>query len=194
MGEWGNDGESDLSYHCAPAVRIGGGFACTRLDPDFRESFRVRVVDSGEILDSILPAGVEHYDLCYYSVDANAKYRGGSLLSEYYFRTLRNFRGANVNDLFDHGFLLQFGKFVIREKLELIARWSRIVGDSGTLGGAAQSADEVAGGIVWYINGQRAKLTFDATRLNGAPIRDLALNILPGDDGMLYRTQFQLYF
>ncbi len=194
LGEWGNDGESDLSYHCKPAVRVGSGFACTRLDRGTRESLRLRVVDSGDILDAILPAGVDQYDLCYYSVDANGKYRGWSVLSEYYFRTLRNFRGANVDNLFDHGFLLQSGKFVVREKLELIVRWSRIVGDSGSLGGAVQSADEVAGGIVWYIKGQRAKFTFDATRLNGAPIRDLALNILPGDDGMLYRTQFQLYF
>ena len=193
-GTWGNDGESDLSYHCAPAVRTGCGFACTTLRPGTRESLRVRVVDSGDFLDSILPAAVNRYDLCYYAVDANAKYRGGTILTEYYFRTLGNFRGDRVDDLFDHGFLLQLGKFVVREKLELVCRWSRIVGDSGTLGSEVQSSDEVAAGFVWFINGQRAKLTFDATRLNGAPVRDLALNILPGDDGMLYRTQFQLYF
>jgi hypothetical protein len=193
-GEWGSDGESDLSYHDTPAIRVGGGFASTRLNAGTRESLRQRAVDSGVLLDSILPAGVDRYDLGYYAVDANGKYRGWSVLSEYYFRTLSHFRGAAVEDLFDHGFLLQTGKFVVPGKLELLVRWSRIVGDSGTLGQRDQSADEVAGGFVWYMKGHRAKFTFDVTRLNGTPIRDLALNILPGDDGMLYRSQFQLYF
>lgn len=77
------------------------------------------------------------------------------------------------------------------DKLELISRWSRIIGNSETLGAAEQSADEAAVGAVWYIRGQAIKVTCDATNLNGAPIRDLALNILPGDDGWLYRTQMQ---
>jgi len=53
------------------------------------------------------------------------------------------------------------------------------------------SADEVAAGMSWYIRGHNLKLTFDVTKLNGAPPRDPALNIRPGDDGLLFRSQSQ---
>jgi hypothetical protein len=195
LGQWGTDGESDLSYHEQLAMRVGGGFAYTQVNREgIREFSRQRVVDSGEPLVTLLSASVDSYKIALYSADANWKYRGVTLLTEYYFRSIGQFRGADLSSLFDHGFMLQSGVFVCREKLELIGRWSRIVGNSGTLGTTNQSFDEVAAGLVWYFNGHRAKLTFDLTRLNGAPIRDPSLNILPGDDGFLYRTQMQLYF
>ena len=129
------------------------------------------------------------------AVDANLKYRGLSVLTEYYFRSLTDFAGGPaVEDLFDHGFMLQTGMFLIRERLEILGRWSRVVGDSGTLGSTVESFDEVAAGVVLYFRGHSSKLTFDVTHLNGAPVRDLALNVLPGDDGMMYRTQLQIRF
>ena len=79
-------------------------------------------------------------------------------------------------------------------RLEVLARWSRLFGDSATLGAGTESADEVAGGVVWYIRGHNLRITFDATRLNGAPIRSSTLNIFPGDDGWLLRSQFQFKF
>lgn len=195
IGQWGKDGESDLSYHDRLAMRVGAGVATTRVDREgTREFARQRVVDSGEPLATLLPASVNSYNVTFYSVDANWKYRGASLLTEYYFRSIDKIRGSDTASLFDHGFMLQSGIFVCRERLELIARWSRLVGNSGTLGTTNQSADDLAAGVVWYFNGHRAKLTFDVTRLNGAPIRDPSLNILPGDDGFMYRTQMQLYF
>ena len=195
IGEWGTDGEPDLTSHDYLAMRVGSGFAYTRADAEgVREFRRQRVVDSGAILASILPAGVTAYDIFFYAADMNFKYQGLSFHSEYYFRALNNFAGAPVPGLFDHGFLLQTGYFIFPETLELAARWSRINGDSGTLGVTNQSADEVAAAIIWYIRGHNAKLTFDATYLNGAPLRDSALNILPGDAGWLFRTQLQLRF
>lgn len=195
LSDWGKEEESDFEIHECPAIRIGAGFAATRIDREgTREFNNIRVVDSGTTLASLLPGTVDRYYVNLYSVDANLKYRGLSILSEYYFRTVNRFDGASIPGLFDHGFMVQSGLFVIPKKLELIGRWSRIVGDSGTLGLQRQSADEVAGGLVWYIRGQSLKVTFDATHLNGAPIRDLALNILPGDRGMLYRTQLQVVF
>lgn len=194
-GEWGTDGEPDLNPHECPAVRIGAGFAFSRVDAEgLREFSTVRVVDSGATLSSLLPMTVNAYNVFLYAVDANVKYQGISLLSEVYFRQCNGFAGGAVPSLFDHGLLIQGGCFVLPQKLELIARMSRIVGNSGTLGGQNQSADEVAGGIVWYIRGHKARLTFDVTHVNGAPIRDTALNLIPGDDGLLYRTQFQLTF
>jgi len=83
---------------------------------------------------------------------------------------------------------------VVPQKLELLSRWSRVVGTSGTLGNENQSVDEIAGGVVWYAKGQNAKLTVDATWLNGAPINSSLLDIAPGDIGWLVRTQIQFAF
>ena len=89
---------------------------------------------------------------------------------------------------------MQLGYFVAPETIQLLVRWSRVEGNSGTLGAVNQSADEVAGGVVVYAMRHRLKLTFDVTHLNGAPINDSALNIRPGDEGWLYRTQLQWKF
>lgn len=196
IGEWGKDGEPDLSYHDAPAVRVGAATAFTRINKldGLREFFVPRVTDSGKTLASLLPVAVSEFDECLYSVDANFKYRGSAVLSEYYFRSITHFAGAPVSDLFDHGFMLQAGHFVWRDKLEVATRWSRIVGNSGTLGAADRSADEITGGGTWYIRGNNVKVVFDATHLNGAPINSTAVNIRPGDAGWLFRTQFQILF
>jgi hypothetical protein len=142
----------------------------------------------------VLPPGTVGLNWLLASLDANVKYRGFSFLGEYYFRSLSDFSGTPVSPLFDHGFLLQAGYFLWPEKLELLARWSRVVGNSGTLGEDWQSADEVAGGVAWYIRGHDLKLVFDVTHLNGAPIFSPTLNIFPRDDGWLFRTQFQFMF
>ncbi len=195
VGEWGDDGQPDLHAHEHLAVRVGAGTAITRVDNEgLREFERIFVVDSGATLASILPPGVTAYDLAMYACDANFKYRGLSFHSEYYWRHIFNFAGAPVPDLFDHGFFVQSGYFIVPEKFELAARWSRIVGDSGTLGATTQSADEITAGCTWYFNGNNAKLTFDATHINGAPLTDSRLNLLAGDIGWLYRTQLQLRF
>ncbi len=58
----------------------------------------------------------------------------------------------------------------------------------------ARARTKSLGGAVWYFNGQNAKLTVDATRLNGAPISSSALDISPGAIGWLARTQIQFAF
>lgn len=195
IGDWGNDGEPDLNCRCAPAVRAGAGFAHSSVDniDGTREFTIFRVVDSGDTLASILPAGVDTFDVTFFATDLNLKYSGASFHSEYYFRIIDDFN-SNIPTLFDHGFMLQSGYFILPRKLQLLSRWSRIVGDSGTLGVVEHSADEAAGGVVWYFRSHEAKLTLDVTHLNGAPIRDTALNILPGDSGWMYRTQLQIKF
>lgn len=195
FGVFGDDGEPDLCWHTTPSLRVGAGAAYSRVDEEGMSEFqRQRVVDSGIPLSDLLPAGVDAYDVSFLTVDAHLKYRGLALIADYYWRYMGLLGDPAVSDLFDHGFLLQTGYFISPKKLELLARWSRIVGDSGTLGAWDQSSDEVAGGVVWYIKGHNVKLVFDATRLNGAPVSSSRLNILPGDAGWLYRTQFQLAF
>ena len=197
-GKWGTGELADLDWHDTLATRIGAGFANSTINSSGETEFSsVRVVDSGETLSSLLellPSAVDEYDVNLYTLDISGKLRGCSATFEYYFRNIDGFEGATLPNLFDHGFWLQLGKFVVPRKLQLLARWSRVVGSSGTLGIADQSAEEIAGGFVWYFRDQHAKLTFDATYLDGAPINSAALDISPGDIGWLFRSQIQFAF
>lgn len=195
IGQWGNAGPADLSYHVRPAMRAGAAFAFTTLESSGETEFNeIRVVDSGATLASILPETVTAYRVALYAVDAGWKFRGLSVTMEYYIRYVDAFRGAAIPGLLDHGIWLQLGRFIIPGKLELLARWSRVDGNSGTLGVTNQSSEEVAGGLVWYFNGQHAKATLDVTHLDGAPIDSAALDIAPGDLGWLFRSQIQFSF
>ncbi len=194
-GDWGPGELADLTYHHSLATRVGGAFAVTTIDRAGSTEFAsLRAVDSGLQFSTLLPADVESYDVAQYSMDASLKYRGYSLTGEYYFRNVTGFHGNNIPNLFDHGFWLQGGTFVIPKKLELLSRWSRVSGNSGTLGVANQSSDEFAGGLVWYFHEQNLKLTTDATYINGAAINSSALDISAGNVGWLFRTQFQFSF
>ncbi|TWU56341.1 porin family protein [Rubripirellula reticaptiva] len=194
-GEWGPGQLADLSHHGNLATRVGAGFATTTIDRSGSTEFSsLRTVDAGLQLVSLLPASVNSYDVAQYSVDGSMKYRGLSLTMEYYFRNISGFRGGEVADLFDHGFWLQSGIFLVPRKLELLSRWSRITGNSGTLGSVNQSSDEISGGGVWYFRDQHAKITMDATYLNGAAINSSVLDISRGDIGWLLRTQLQFSF
>lgn len=194
-GEWGPGQLADLTQHKKLATRVGAGFATTTIDRTGSTEFSsLRTVDTGAQLSTLLPASVNSYDVAQFSVDGSMKYRGLSLTAEYYFRNISGFQGGTVADLFDHGFWLQSGAFLIPRKLELLARWSRITGDTGTLGSVDQSSDEFSGGGVCYFRDQHAKLTMDATYLNGAAINSSVLDISRGDIGWLLRTQLQFSF
>jgi hypothetical protein len=195
FSEFGNDGEPDLSWHPAPALRLGCGLAGTRVDAIGENEFdRTRVVDSGARLASLLPPGTTAYDIGMYTIDAHWKHRGLSVIAEYYWRCLANFQGGDVPGLSDQGFNLQMGQFVVPAKLELLARWSRISGNSGTLEARCQSTDEVGVGAAWYIKGNNAKFVLDASRVNGMPLFSPRLDMLPGSEGWLLRTQLQFGF
>lgn len=196
FSEFGSDGEPDLGWHSAPALRLGCGLAGTRVDASGANEFnQPRVVDSGATLASLLlPLDATAYDIGMYTVDAHWKFRGLSVIAEYYWRCLAHFRGGDVASLSDHGFNLQMGQFVVPGKLELLARWSRIVGDSGTLGGVDESTDEVGVGAAWYIKGHNAKLVLDASRINGMPLSSTRLDMPPSSEGWLLRTQLQFGF
>ena len=195
IGRWGNGELADFSWHERLAMRVGFGWAASTIDRVGETEFNtLRVVDSGERLADLLPTSVQSYCVGLYSVDASFKYRGWSSSMEYYFRTIDDFKGGDLSNLFDHGFWLQLGYFVVPQKLQLLARWSRVVGNSGTLGGDDESDDEVAGGMAWYFNENHAKAVIDITHLNGAPIDSSSLDIKPGDRGWLFRSQIQFSF
>ncbi len=195
FSEFGNDGEPDLSWHPHPALRLGGGMAFTTVDQEGPTEFmRQRVVRSGERLSNLLPAAISAYDIWLVTLDAHWKHRGWSLIAEHHWRHIADFRGGNVPSLLDQGLVLQTGYFVLPEKLELLARWSRIAGNSGTLGVEIQHTDEVGAGFAWYIRRHDVKFNLDVSWIDGVPVNSPRLNLLPGDEGWLMRTQFQFAF
>ncbi|MCR9296274.1 MAG: hypothetical protein NXI32_26480 [bacterium] len=195
LGEWGDGQLADFDYHEELAVRVGGGFALSEIDREGSTEFSsLRVVDAGIPLANLLPAEVSQYRASLMSVDSSWKYRGFSSTLEYYFRIIDDFQGAPVASLFDHGFWLQFGYFVIPERLQLLSRWSRVQGNSGTLGFEDQSAEEIAGGLAYYARRNHAKIVVDLTFLDGAPINSSVLDISAGSQGVLLRSQAQFSF
>ncbi len=195
FGDWGDGQLADFDLHEQLVARLGCGFALSEIARDGTTEFDgLRVVDSGGRLSNLLPDSVEQYKASLFAVDASMKYRGLSATMEYYIRIIDDFQGASIDELFDHGFWFQMGYFVIPEKLELLTRWSRVQGDSGTLGGGNQSAEEIAGGFAWYFRRNHAKFVGDFTFLDGAPINSSVLDISAGDIGMLVRGQAQFSF
>lgn len=195
IGTWGGNDMADLEYHEQLTTRIGGGFAVSTIDRSGAAEFSSQtVVDSGRPLANILPLAASSYTASLYSLDASLKYRGLSLTNEYYFRHISDIRGVDLPTLFDHGMWLEAGYFLVPNQWQVLSRWSRVQGNSGTLGGRDRSSDEVAVGLARYFRGQNIRLTVDATHLNGAAINSPVLDIAPGDDGWLYRTQLQFGF
>ena len=84
-------------------------------------------------------------------------------------------------------------RFKSHTRSEIAARWSRVWGDRFP-GHARHSADAIAGAVTYYIRGQDLKFSFDVTHLNGAPITSEDGTFRAGDDGYLFRFQFQWLF
>ena len=171
------DGISDIDYSCRPVVRVGGSLNLVPIDRRSlygdAEQSRYGTIAAGpggsrliNLLNgdgaTALPAGshaVDMFDAYSYNAFFAGKYRGFSLLNEWWLRDLNNFRttpnglgniiyqdnlgpgGAAANALFpkhgliDYGMNLQAGYFIVPKKLEIAARWAWIRGQSGDING-----------------------------------------------------------
>jgi hypothetical protein len=178
------DSISDIDYSCKPVVRIG---ACCDLVPLNRRSLygdaeqsRVFVMPGGpqggtrliNVLNGDLatPGGshaVDEFDYYTYETFVSAHYKGFSILSDWFFRDLNNFRttpnglgniiytdstGANAlfpanHGLFDYGTMLQAGYFIVPKKWEIVARWSYIRGESGDINGNGKFTTTTVPGV-----------------------------------------------
>jgi hypothetical protein len=184
---------------------------------------------------------VDEFD--YYTCEAFAAghYRGFSLLSDWFFRDLNNFQSAptghnqiiymdstgakalfpNGHALIDYGMLLQAGYFIVPKRLEVVARWAWIRGDSGDLNGNGtfkttrvagvtgpvrvingaftnfHEADEYAVGVNYYFRRHLLKWQSDFNIYEGgnpAGGGQSTAGFIPGSDGWLLRTQLVLSF
>lgn len=189
------DGESDLGFSPQSTLRLGAGAAGTRVDREgTREFDRARVVASGQPLADLLPDTVDAYNFFLFTVDSHWKVRGFSLIAEYHWRSLSEFTGGNVPNLIDNGLVLQTGYFLIPRRFEVLARWSKVVGNSGTLGASYQRTNEIGTGFAWFIKNQDVKFTADVSWIDGVPTNSPRLSLQPGDEGWLMRSQIQIGF
>lgn len=199
LGDYGQ-GYSDLEWHCEPAAQIGHSFTFASdrgrdaSGAPLAEGAFVRLSDGTRLTQTgALAPGVQvdHFDIYLYSLDAAFKYRGFSFNGEYYFRWLQDIRGNGPlprGQMFDHGFALEAGWFLVPKTIELNARTSQIFGAFG-------DAQEYAGGINWFIKqSHNWKVTFDVTRLIQTPANNSGTNYRVGDTGVMFRTQLQAAF
>lgn len=179
----------------------------------------------------------------YYTSDmfASLHYRGFSLTNEWWLRRLTGFQtnprggnsivyqdgsGANAlfpgGNLFDFGTLIQAGYFLIPKKLEIVGRYSTIIGTSGSIDGSGKTlqnisipgvngpvavvqnafrtlhqSNEYAVGFNYFFYGQLLKWSSDISWYQGGnPAAGGAspAGFIPGVDGWLVRTQLQMAF
>ena len=191
-------GYTDIEYHRRPALQIGHSFTYTSQqgvdgggtteETSFRLSDGTLLITPGALANNVM---VTAFDVYLYAVDMGFKYRGISVNTEWYFRWLQALEGTGalpLDRLFDHGFFVDAGIFLVPERFELIGRVSQVDGLFG-------DGWEYAGGVNWYINGtHHNKLTFDVTVLDRNPASSSSPNLIAGADGTMFRTQWQVAF
>ena len=199
FGDYGK-GYADIDCSCDFLARIGHSFTYA---PNHgqdghvgtrAEEAAIRLSD-GSLLTAtgVLGPGaqVRDFDVYLYAVDAAFKYRGWSMNSEYYFRWIQDMRAnapISTSKLYDDGFYVDLGKMIIAKKVELVGRVS-------TVDGAFGDTWEYAGGTNVYLNGDHShKVTLDASVLDGSPTSASSPNYEVGQDGVLYRLQYQVAF
>jgi hypothetical protein len=198
LGDYGS-GRADLSHHEELAVRLGGSFTYSPIDDSelgdpIGEADAVRLSNGVKLsAPGALAAGVtvDQYDIFLYAVDLSMKYRGWSMNSEAYYRSIESIKGQGgeiLGSYADKGAYVDIGYFLIPQHLEAVARVSHIDGDIA-------DSTEYAGGLNYYINGtHKNKLTLDVTRLDDSPVSSSGPNYFVGATGVLYRLAWQVAF
>ena len=181
-GEFGNQ-LVDYKYHEQPLVRLGHSFVFapqhTVLDGiPLDEADYVRLSDGTRLTQAgALAPGVSvtSFNIYLYELDAAWKYRGWSVDTEVFLRWIQHLESSGpipVNQIFQYGYYVEGGKFLIPQVLDVNARYSQVSGDFGT-------ASEYAAGLNWYpLHKHTMKVTFDVTHLNGSPLQNTSSDIL----------------
>jgi hypothetical protein len=197
----GDFGRQIVDYESTrdPLIRLGHSFVyasqerivdgVTVVEPGFlRLSDGTQLTAVGALAPGVT---VSQYDIYFYGIDAAAKWQGWSVNAEAFFQWLEDIRGDGplpTTDLFQRGFYVEGGRFLVPQKLDINFRYSQV---SGVFG----NASEIAAGLNWFpLESSNMKISFDVTSLDGSPLQNTTSDILVGDDGVLFRTQFQAEF
>lgn len=182
-----------------PLVRVGHSFVYSPQDKGasnspLGEADFLRLTDGTKLTETgALAPGVtvSQFDIYLYGVDMAMKWGGWSVDAEVFLRWIEDIRGdgaLTITDLFQRGFYVEGGRFIVPSKFDVNVRYSQIDGFFG-------NASSYAAGCNWYPGPTpRLKISLDATKLNSSPLNNTSSNILVGEDGMLYRGQFEARF
>ena len=198
LGDYGSQ-LVDYDCSCDPLIRFGHSFVYSPITSEalgnpLAETDFIRLADgtrlnqTGALAPGVTVSGV---NVLYYGVDLAMKYQGWSFNSEVFLRWLDDFEADGllpVDGLMQRGFYVEGGKFLIPKKLDVNLRYSQV---RGLVGGGS----EYAAGFNWYpLETYKMKVSFDVTALDGSPLNNTTSDILVGDNGTLFRTQFQAEF
>ena len=132
-GEFGaRNGLADFEFHTRAATQFGVSAMQSREGrgaPDdqppnatqIRMSDGVNPFELGALADAVV---VSRLRFQYLSFDAGVKYRGNSLVGEYYFRRLSDFYATGLvplSSIYDNGYMVQAMRMVIPKKLGVYA-------------------------------------------------------------------------
>jgi hypothetical protein len=200
----------------------------------------INVLNGGTNVAAAGSTAVDKFNSQTYEAFACFKYRGFSIWNEWYVRDLSGFKAPRTGSgaiiyqdslgnnaffpehaLLDYGTTLQGGYFIVPRKLELVARYSMIRGESNDVNGKGSfhtvtipgvtgavrvydgafrqfhEAEEAAVGINYYFHRQLLKWQTDFGIYNGgnpAGGGQSPAGFIAGSDGWLLRTQLQLAF
>jgi hypothetical protein len=189
----------DYDYTCEPLVRLGHSFVYSSQERnvdgvEVDEPAFLRLTDGTQLIaaNALAPGvTVSQYDIVLYGLDAALKWRGWSVNGEVFFQWVEDIRGDGPlpsNDIYQHGFYVEGGRFLVPKKLDVNLRYSQVSSRFG-------EGSEVAGGFNWYpLDTPKLKVSFDVTSLDSSPLNNTTSDILVGDDGLLFRTQLQAEF
>ncbi|WP_234824274.1 porin [Bremerella cremea] len=198
---WGKFGEqiADYEYSEQPLVRLGHSMVYSPQqgivdgvpldEADFiRLSDGTRLTETGALAPGVT---VNSFNVYLYGMDAAWKYRGWSVDAEVFLRWIQQIEANGPlprHQLFQHGFYVEGGKFLIPGVLDINARYSQVAGDYGT-------GREYGAGMNWYpLKTSRVKISLDAVKLENSPLQNTSSDIMVGDTGTLIRSQFQAEF
>jgi hypothetical protein len=181
-------------------IRIGTSFTRSREDryseTDQSSPDNTSIYNSDGVLafsTGAFAPGVTVQEATYrmWAIDAGLKKRGFSVNGQYYFRWVDDFDADGplpLASMFDHGFELSMGKFIVPKKLALYARGSKVFGQFG-------SPYEYAGGFKWYLlSTERLWMTGELARVHKAPYSGAFTPYTAGMDGWVPMVQSVLAF
>lgn len=142
----GDYSEGDLEFEEKPKLSLGATY-----------SYNHKTTRTGGQIGSFLPA---YCDIQTFIADGIFKYRGFSLLGEFFYRTLSNFQSPVVDDYLNvpsgNAYMLQ-GSYMLNPKNEVVARYSKVNQDVNIYNNQLLH-QTYAVGYTRYMNNHRVKI------------------------------------
>lgn len=155
-GEFGpRNGFGDFEYHTRVATQFGTSMETSREsryapidqppnNTQIRISDGLNPFDFGALADGVTVQTLTYREL---AIDAGVKYRGGTVMGEYYFRTLNDFVATGplpLRSIYDHGFMAEASYMVLPKTVMVYVVGSYIADQF------KRYPHDIGGGISYY--------------------------------------------